>query len=273
MALEKLLDTKKSVIKINNEDELCCAPAIVTMKAYCDFGSRHSEYDGLRRGRPVQARQAKELHRQAGVSEGPCGLSELEAFQRHLTSHQIMVLSVDHQYQIIFKGPPQDKHIVLIKVGEHYHGCNSLPGFLGTNQFSVECETSFNDDDYNHHPYKDRKCPACLQTGCQDYRPGESFDYLCRCCHRFFFGEQCLANHRTYSSINGKKADPAKKIKRVCGSTKKYPRCNRLLRPREIETRHICGTANVTRVKNTTISTPISVSSRTPPSWNKRENY
>ena len=38
---------------------------------------------------------------------------------------------VDHMYQLIFKGPPADKQITLIKVGEHYHGCNSLPGFLG----------------------------------------------------------------------------------------------------------------------------------------------
>ena len=40
MALDKLLDSKKSVIKIQNDDELCCARAIVTMKAYCDHGSR-----------------------------------------------------------------------------------------------------------------------------------------------------------------------------------------------------------------------------------------
>ena len=188
MALEKLLDLKKSVIKIKNEDELCCARPIVTMKAYCDFGSRHAEYDSLRRGRPIQERQARDLHRQAGVPEGPCGLPELEAFQRHLVHHQIVVLSVDHQYQIIFKGPPQPKQIVLIKVRDHYHGCNSLPGFLGKSYFCVECKTGFNDDSYEHHPCKGKKCPACLQTGCPDHRPGHSFDHPCRCCHRFFFG-------------------------------------------------------------------------------------
>ena len=243
MALEKLLDLKKSVIKIKNDDELCCARAIVTMKAYCDFGSRHPEYDSLRRGRPIQERHARDLHRQAGVPEGPCGLPELETFQRYLVHHQIVVLSVDHQYQIIFKGSPQPKQIVLIKVRDHYHGCNSLPGFLGKTYFCVECETGFNDDSYRHHPCKGQKCTACHQTGCPDRRPGQSFEYPCRCCHRFFFGEQCFANHKTYSSTNGKKADPNKKIKSVCGSVKKCPRCNRLLREREIETRHVCGTS------------------------------
>ena len=36
MALEKLLDIKKSVVKIKNKDELCCARAIVTMQALAD---------------------------------------------------------------------------------------------------------------------------------------------------------------------------------------------------------------------------------------------
>ena len=57
-ALDKLLDSKKSVVKIKNDDELCYARAIVTMKAYCDHGSRHPKYDSLRRGRPLQKRQA-----------------------------------------------------------------------------------------------------------------------------------------------------------------------------------------------------------------------
>ena len=245
MAIEKLLDLKKSVIKIKNDDDLCCARAIVTMKAYCDFGSQHTEYVSLRRGRPVQERQAKALHRDANVPEGPCGLTELDAFQRHLVNYQIVVLSVDQQYQIIFKGPSQPKQIVLIKVGEHYHGCNSLPGFLGSHHFCVECETAFHDDDDHHHPCIGKKCPACCQTECEDFRarPTDSLEHPCRCCHRFFFGERCLNNHRTYSVTNGKKADPNKKIKSVCGSKKKCPRCNRLLRPREIETRHVCGTA------------------------------
>ena len=56
MALDKLLDSKKSVIRIQNDDELCCARAIVTMKAYRDLASRHPEYDSLRRGRPLQGR-------------------------------------------------------------------------------------------------------------------------------------------------------------------------------------------------------------------------
>ena len=61
MVLEKLLNRKKSVVKIkNDDDELCCAHAIVTMKAYCDFGSRDSHYRNLQQGNPAQGREARE---------------------------------------------------------------------------------------------------------------------------------------------------------------------------------------------------------------------
>ena len=53
-------------------------------------------YENLRDGYPVQGIQAKELHRLAGVPEGPCGLQELEMFQKDLSpEYQIVVLTVD----------------------------------------------------------------------------------------------------------------------------------------------------------------------------------
>ena len=260
MALNKLLDSKKSVIKIQNDNELCCACAIVTMKAYCDLRSRHPEYVSLRRGRPIQGRQAQALHR---VPEGPCGLPELAAFQHHLTDHQIVVLSMDRNNQIIFKGPPQDKHIIHIKVGDHYNGCNSLPGFLRTIHFCIHCETSYKEDDITHHPSKGKKCPSCHQTGCQDFSPGQSPRHQCPQCHRSFFGEQCLGNHYVYSTTNGKKADCTKKIKNVCASQRKCLNCNRLLGPREID---MCAEPpSVPHAKSITISTVINVTYRTRP--------
>ena len=242
-ALEKLLDDKKSVVKIKNDDELCCARAIVTMKAYSDFGSRDSRYVNLRRGKPAQGREAKALDRVSGVPEGPCGLPEINTFQKHLPEYQIVVLSLDHNYQIIFKGPSRDKHIILIKVENHYHGCNYLSGFLGTSHFCIECETSYQQDDYLHHPCKGKKCHACHQMGCVDFAPGQIPRHQCPRCQRAFFGEQRMGNHYVYSTTDGKRVDVAKGIKSVCTTVRKCKDCNRLLRSHEIETRHVCGTA------------------------------
>ena len=105
--IEKMMKNKKSVIYISNEDQLCAARALVTVKTFRDLGCQHTTYCSLRQGRPVQGRLAKALHQAAGVPENPCGLSEICQFQDHLVDYQIVVVSVDHGYQIIFKGPHQ----------------------------------------------------------------------------------------------------------------------------------------------------------------------
>ena len=77
---------KKSRVTIKNKDDLCCARAIVTMKALVDADgdTQDRDYKNLKQGYPVQERLAKELHRLAGVPEGPCGLPELQKFQTAL---------------------------------------------------------------------------------------------------------------------------------------------------------------------------------------------
>lgn len=45
--LEKSLKEKKSFIKINNRDQLCCARAIVTAKARID---KHPKWNSIRKG-------------------------------------------------------------------------------------------------------------------------------------------------------------------------------------------------------------------------------
>ena len=97
---------KTSRVSIKNRDELCCARAIVTMKALVDAngntGDRH--YKNLKQGYPVQKREAQELHRLAGVPEGPCGISELQKFQEVLPDYQIKVMSIDPPHVLIFVG-------------------------------------------------------------------------------------------------------------------------------------------------------------------------
>ena len=58
----KMMYKKKDcMIKITNKDDLCCARAIVMMKAYVD-GDPQKQYNNLRRGRPIQEQLAKQLH-------------------------------------------------------------------------------------------------------------------------------------------------------------------------------------------------------------------
>ena len=112
--VKAFLKAKHSVIQIKNTDELCCAQAIVRMKACLHKGDnvdgRHL-YENLRDGYPVQGVQAKELHRLAGVPKGPCGLQELEMLQKALsTEYQIVILTVDKPHMNTYKGQENSTH-------------------------------------------------------------------------------------------------------------------------------------------------------------------
>jgi len=139
--------TKRSRITVKNKDELCCARAIVTMKARLDGGSNDPTYKNIARGRPIQERRAKELHRLANVAEGPCGIAELKKFEAALPGYQLKVLSIDPPHMIIYAGSqPSDKIIRLIKDGEHFDGCSSFSGFLNKSYFCDECNRGFDHD-------------------------------------------------------------------------------------------------------------------------------
>lgn len=131
--IDQLLDGKRSIIRINNTDELCLARALVTMKAFADGGVKEKDYLYLRNGRAIQTTRAQALHQEAGVPLGPCGLEEVKKFQNYLTDYQIVVLSKEHGGHPIYKGPdkPEDKRLIVLKVGEHYHGCTKVCAFIG----------------------------------------------------------------------------------------------------------------------------------------------
>ena len=88
---------KRCIITIKNRDALCCARAIVTMRVHCHKGEGsegHGQWENLKRGYPVQQRQAQELHHQAGIDLGPCGLEELQQFQHALgPQYQLLVMT------------------------------------------------------------------------------------------------------------------------------------------------------------------------------------
>ena len=217
---------KTSRVTIKNRDGLCCARAIITMKALVDANgnTRDHHYKNLKDGYPVQERLAKELHRLAGVHEGSCGISELQKFQEVLPDYQIKVMSIDPPHMLIFVGPtPSDKIIRIIKEDDHYDGCNSFSGFLSKSYFCDECNQGYNTEDRKNHPCIRKWCPSCHPKDCPDFAeaklslgPGKftSPSSPCCLCHRSFFGEDCYSYHLHRRNKN---------IPSICDTYKKCP--------------------------------------------------
>ena len=251
-SLETMLKSKRSVIRILNKDELCCARAIVTMKALADAtDARDPVYANLRKGRPVQQRAARALHLQAGVPEGPCGPAELQKFQDVLSDYQIKVLSIDKPHMITFAGPSKDKKILLIKVGEHYHGCNSYSGFLDNSYFCHECNRGYNREDRANHSCDGKCCFACDSLRCADFKDAKSTlppgkhpkpTRLCSSCSRHFFGDQCYERHLQSTTTTRSMCETTKKCLACCLTydAAPYKRSESASHPKY---KHTCGVA------------------------------
>ena len=163
LSYEDMLKKKRCLVTIRNKDDLCCARAIVTIKARLD---RDSQYKNVCQGYPIQERLAKQLHRDAQVPEQTCGREELEMFQTYLApEYQLMVLE-GMKGQIVYKNPQYNdaEHVIaLVKIKSHYHGITSLPAFFNRAYFCRYCDKPYNQETAETHNCKGQNCVACRQ--------------------------------------------------------------------------------------------------------------
>ena len=136
------LRKKKSVIPINNKDNLCLARALVVSIARIE---KDPQYNSIKDSRwAIQRERAFDLHEAANVPLGPCGLREVGLFQDYLVNYQIIVVSGDQNNTIIYPheppaNPNPEKSIYLYYQANHFDVITSLPGFLNAHYFCHTC--------------------------------------------------------------------------------------------------------------------------------------
>ena len=206
-----------------NDDELCCARAIVVAKAIADEDEQLKLIKDSRR--PLQKELAQKLREEARVPVGLCGLDQIKLFEIILNEYQFFVVSAEHGHAIVHKGPKSNKQILLLMHDGHFDAITKLPGFFNSIYFCLECEKAYSNEDYSRHSCCKTKCDACLQSNCRDY---ELFKQMnnpqlpCKDCGRQFYGVTCQLNHLTLKA-NGQLVAPLEK--NVCKSHKKCSIC------------------------------------------------
>ena len=160
----ELLKSKRSVARITNDDELCCARAIVVAKAITDEDPRVKTIKDSRSH--LQETLARALHEEARVPIGPCGLDQIKLFEIILDEYQFLVISAEHGHSIVHKGPQSNKQIKLLMHDGNFNVITKLLGFLNSNYFCLRCEKAYFNE---HHSCHKTKCRACLQSSCPDY--------------------------------------------------------------------------------------------------------
>ena len=208
------LKRKKSVILINNKDNLCLARALAVSIARIEKDPR---YNYIRdSSRPLQRERAFDLHQAANVPLGPCGLNEVDLFQQYLVNYQIIVVSGDQDNTIIYPplpppNPNPEKSIYLYYQAKHFDVIRSLPSFLSKSYFCHTCHKGY---DVTTDHLCDGMCQSCRGFDC--YLQGNGM--TCNECDRFFKNQACYDRHKQ-EPINGGG-------RTVCQVIKKCPKCH-----------------------------------------------
>ena len=195
--MDLLTRNSKSTIRITNNDQLCCARALVTAKARVD---QHPKYHSIRQGTKLQKEMALLLHHEANVPFGPCSYDALTAFSQapSLRGYQILLVDAHRSFHITTFGGPQDKQLILLHHQNHYDVITKLPGFFGASYVCAHCWKPYNTEGH-HRCTKQKQCGACRQKECPDFQAayprGQKATQRCQHCHRDFFGDTCFQMH------------------------------------------------------------------------------
>ena len=215
---------KRSVIHINNDDDLCCARALVVAKAKVD---EHPKWSSIRQGGKIQRELALQLHDEARVPPGPCSYDALTAFSQapSLVVYQIILVDAQRSFHITTFGPLRDKQLILLHNKNHYDVITKLPGFFGSSYVCADCWKPY-DHEGLHRCTKTKLCGACRQKECPDfihaYPRHLKGTERCPSCHRDFFGKTCLELH-VGKTLAGKPATDS--LSSVCSQRRRCPDC------------------------------------------------
>ena len=232
---------KNSVIRIQNDDKLCCARALVVAKARLD---QHPKQRAIQRGQgPLQRRLAWDLHDEAKVPLGPCSYDALTAFSKapSLTGYQILLVDAARYFHITTFGGPQDKSLILLHHQGHYDVITRLPGFFGSSYVCAHCWKPYNTEGH-HRCNKKKQCGACRQKECPDFQAayprGQKATRRCQQCHRDFFGETCFQMHLVKDQTGKPASNPQVTI---CSQRRRCPACRKQNVGLDKIEKHQCG--------------------------------
>ena len=222
------LKKKKSVILINNRDDLCLARALVVSIARIEKDPRYDEIRDARRR--IQRIRAYDLHQAANVPLGPGGLDEVKLFQHYLVQYQIIVVSGDQDNAIIYPpepptNPNPEKTIYLYYQANHFDVITKLPGFLNKNYFCHRCHKPY---DHTADHFCKGMCRLCRGFGCVIQDNGMT----CHDCKRFFKNQACYDRHKQQSINGGGRT--------VCQVIRKCPKCQKSMDVARIGKPHRC---------------------------------
>ena len=223
--IKEFLHKKKAIIAIKNNDDLCLARALVV--AIAKIEKSPSFRILMNAERRTQEKKARELHELAKVPLGPCGLPEVELFQKYLTKYEINIVSTAHDNSIIYPPKPTTSNATPIYLHlheNHYDVITTMPGFLSSAYFCHACRQAYS---HKHAHLCPGMCKSCRAYDCVVNDPVN-----CNLCNRWFKSKACYDRHK----------EPVGGARSVCEAIKKCKKCGQSMEVRKLNSKnHICG--------------------------------
>ncbi|KAK7590294.1 hypothetical protein V9T40_001907 [Parthenolecanium corni] len=226
--LKKDRHTKKSILQINNTDNLCAPRAIITALTYHTniiLGRQLNVNDitYIRKGRPLQTDLAVQLCLEIGeYCEEGFTLDDIRSCEE-LLKVQVKIICAENFNNIIYKGRKECKtKLYLYKQGNHYDVITKMGAFYGASYYCEKCDKVFqNKDQHRCKKTVGQVCNMCMKAEHPKYKKDKIF---CHVCNRYAFNQECLLDH----GIS------------VCAASFKCPKCSKIIK-RSNFSKHKCG--------------------------------
>ena len=204
--VKNFMANKRSVLRINNEDDLCLGRAIATALFLVSKKPGRAERKSfLEDRRNVQTNATLELYREASVEPRACvdGRATLDRFQTHLRDRVVLCvhsLTPGGGPHLVYKGNVEGgvdlPYIHLLCHNEHYDVLNSASGFYGTDHYCKNCDRGYNNKK-THPCTRKYACPKCLHKGARCVMSGEGQGVACHDCDVWYPSLECYDRHKT----------------------------------------------------------------------------
>ncbi|KAK7588176.1 hypothetical protein V9T40_005421 [Parthenolecanium corni] len=227
--LKKDKHTKRCILQIKNNDNLCAPRAIVTAMTYhtdtfLDRVLNQNEISYIRKGRDLQTDLALDLcMRLIDFNIEGFTLEDIRACEEELDV-QIKVVCAENFNNIIYKGLRDCPiKLYLYKQGNHFDVITHMGAFYGSSYYCQNCDKPYQNKDRAHvcKTVGVNVCTVCMKAEHPSYTKDKIF---CNNCNRYCFNQDCYDDH----SLN------------VCLFQFKCRKCNVLIR-RDSFRKHQCG--------------------------------
>ena len=186
---------KKSVIKINNNDNLCLGRCLVVAIAIRDNNPLLKQ---IKMGRKIQTTLTHELYNNAGIEQEIGDISVIEDFEKYLDCC-ICIIDQQNFLNFSYEGDmTKEFKIYLYKNGNHFDLINSnkLQGFFGKDYFCKKCNKTYTQKNKHKCSYK---CNICCSYDCDcidiDFKKHNNWTG-CGDCNRSFPSKKCFNIHK-----------------------------------------------------------------------------